>query len=184
MDKSERWLGPNEAAQLISKTLGRSIGAALPDLRDALASGKVRVRQNEGSGPRMLPAHLWVDAEFDTDRDVVIAPDEWAFEKGLNHLREYKVEINDGDLNYWLARNHSSVEPKSEDPQASQSALLEGIQDILTHDGKPGHGGAIKWERFCDLVRKRCGKAPKDYGYGDRTIKRKTTAYLNQSTSE
>jgi hypothetical protein len=50
--------------------------------------------------------------------------------------------------------------------------LMAAVEKGLKAGHQPARGGNVQWERFCDDVRKDCGKNRADRGYGDRTIKR------------
>jgi|SRR5215469_5808707 len=110
MPRGERWLRSVQAARLIANALKVSLGAALPILREAMASGEVRLRCVADGKPKYLSPDLWTNAEFDLEQNVVSAHDQWALDRGLDGVRQYQgLEISTDDLRYWLIKNHESV---------------------------------------------------------------------------
>src|SRR5262245_56174068 len=73
------------------------------------------------------------------------------------------------------------LRPASELPQAKQQhdpLLVAAVENRLNAGHQPG--GNEPWDRFCDEVRKSCGKKATDRGYGDKTIKRTVKASNEQ----
>ena len=70
-----------------------------------------------------------------------------------------------------IERQQPSLDPR--DPLAGyQPDLVVAVKNRLNAGHRPGAGGNEQWERFCDEVRKDCGKEKADRGYSDKTIKR------------
>jgi hypothetical protein len=74
----------------------------------------------------------------------------------------------------------------SELPQAKQQSethdplLVAAVENRLEAEHRPGKGGNEQWDKFCDEVRKSCGKKATDRGYSDKTIKRIVDALNEQ----
>lgn len=111
MPKRERWLRPANAARLVAHHRGVSIGASLPILRDAMSSDEVRMRSvADPRNPEYLAAELWIDAQFDLDRNVIVGADPWALERGLSGQCQYDaIEISGDDLEFWLNKNSAPL---------------------------------------------------------------------------
>jgi hypothetical protein len=110
MAGSRRWLLPNQAAKLIQRTHGGSIGAAVPILRNAMVSGEVRVCSLV-DGARHA-GHLWTSADFDLERNIITADDQWSLDHGLAHRRQYNdLKISADDLRDWLLRKPADQPP-------------------------------------------------------------------------
>jgi hypothetical protein len=104
------WLRPTQAAQLVKSTRGVSLGAAVPILRDAMESGEVRVCSVAGAAREYLPDDLWSSAQFDLERNIVTADDQWALARGLNERRQYEaLEISADDLRDWLRQHREHL---------------------------------------------------------------------------
>jgi hypothetical protein len=105
-DDAEQWLRPADAARMVARIRRVSIGAALPILREAMASGEVRVRSVAGGEPEYLSENLWAEAEFDLDKNIVIGATQWALAHSLNEQHPYEaIQISGDDLRHWLRQN-------------------------------------------------------------------------------
>jgi hypothetical protein len=113
LSKRKAWLGLWEAAHLVSRTLGISLGATRPVLCMAGASGDVQSICNFGSGPIDLPAHKWGD-EIDLENEILT---------GSDGVHKYSaVKMNAKDLEYWLEQNVSWLrQDQSTPPPLSKS---------------------------------------------------------------
>ena len=132
MTSLKQWLRPRQAAQLIKRTLGGSLGAAVPILGDAMASRDVRARYDFGAGPETLSADLFTDAEFDLDEDIVTAYEQWSQDRGLNGSRDYYgLEISAEDLRYWLKLNHPVPADKPAAERAARPTMETAARNFI-----------------------------------------------------
>jgi hypothetical protein len=82
------------------------------------------------------------------------------------------VRVDDDDRICRVEQEQSSLEPCADELAGDSPELVTVVEKRLNAGHRPGKGGNEQWERFCDQVRKDCGKKATDRGYGDRTIKR------------
>ena len=78
---------------------------------------------------------------------------------------------------YFVRRPPPAAKP------GSAHKLVAAVEDRLEKH-QPGKGGNEQWERFCDEVRKSCGKKATDRGYSDKTIKRIVAASTNRTNRQ
>jgi hypothetical protein len=123
---------------------------------------------------------------------LVIAPDEWALERGLDKHREYQVQINADDLRYWLSRKHApggSQTQKLAEIAPKAHELLLGAKTIRRRGRAPKQFERVKEEM---LVGIRSGLADRDprqmlqkqwetiYGASRDTCRNALTAALSE----
>lgn len=108
----------------------------------------------------------------------------------LNPAEGVRVEpYEEGDwfirragLNEWYPTNPAK-QPKLAAKPGSAHKLVAAVENRLEKH-QPGKGGNEQWERFCDEVRKSCGKKATDRGYSDKTIKRIVAASTNRTNRQ
>jgi len=71
-----------------------------------------------------------------------------------------------------LKQARPRARPRKQPGPAHDPLLVAAIKKRLKAGHRPGTGGNEQWDRFCDEVRKDCGKEATDRGYGDKTITR------------
>jgi hypothetical protein len=107
----------------------------------------------------------------------------------LNPAEGVRVEpYEEGDwlirragLNEWYPTNPAKQPPPAAKPGSHK--LVAAVENRLEKH-QPGKGGNEQWERFCDEVRKSCGKKATDRGYSDKTIKRIVAASTNRTNRQ
>jgi hypothetical protein len=100
---------------------------------------------------------------------------------GAPHNPAEGVYVEPYEAGLYFVRNPAKQPPPAKPGTAHK--LVAAVENRLEKH-QPGKGGNEQWERFCDEVRKSCGKKATDRGYSDKTIKRIVAASTNRTNRQ
>jgi hypothetical protein len=170
----EKWLGLDDAIDLITKTRGGSIGKAQVALAKACESGEVRSWELTLPHyfPMVIPAAYWNSAHIDLITGEVHGKGAFWLDDGEVCGTNGIVQISKADLRQWLME---PGEPDATLPN-DMDALDKAIVKVFDAGKTPPHN--ITWKKFADDVRdaadawidRTAGRSKR--GYDSKTIER------------